>query len=171
MRVGFGQITAEEAEVRAREGRPAPNLQLAIANAPDVAEAQLSLLRVTSAALDVRPRELATLGHARLVGNAYCWGHHVPPALAAGYTEQQLKALREGDRSLFGAEDQDLLAFVEAVELQAVTDELWTAMATRYDPSELVALTMLVGCYGMISRAQRALDVPQDDGFGGFEEP
>jgi 4-carboxymuconolactone decarboxylase len=171
MRVQFGQVGAEERERRKAEGTTPPNLQLALANAPDVARFQLDLLRSIQAGLPLRLRELVVLEEARLVGNAYCWGHHVPLALEAGFTEEQVRALRDGDRSAFDAGDCEILDFVAAVEGRKVTDELWETLSYRFTDNELVHLSMLVGFYAMVSRVQDALDAPQDPGFGGFEVP
>lgn len=171
MRVQYGQVTAEERAQRAAEGTEPPNLQRAVANAPDVARLQLELLRATTTMLDLRMRELAILEVGRLMRNEYCWGHHVPVALSAGVTEDQLLRLRDGDHSGFDVDEQTLLAFVDAVDVGAVTDELWEAMSKQLDDAHLVALTSLVGYYEMVSRVQATLQVPQDAGFGGFEVP
>jgi 4-carboxymuconolactone decarboxylase len=171
MRVPYGTLSAEELAIREREGTQPPNLQRALANAPDVARLQLELLRAASGRLDVRRRELAILEHARLLENAYCWGHHVPPALHAGFTKHQLRRLRKGDHSAFEARDRDVLAYVGAFESQTVTDEQWAALRGQFSDEELVALTMLIGCYAVLGRIQRTLDVPQDEGFAGFEAP
>jgi alkylhydroperoxidase family enzyme len=171
VRVDFGTVGPDEQAIRQREGRGPPNLQLAIANAPEVARLQLELLRAISGGLDARQRELAILEHARLLRNAYCWGHHIPAALEAGYTRDQLRRLRDGDHSAFDHADRQILAYVATVEDQSVTDEQWAALRKLFSDEELVTLTMLIGFYGMMSRAQWTLDVPQDDGFGGFEVP
>ena len=171
MRVHYSQVSPEEQAIRERENRPAPNLQLAIANAPAVAEAQLELLRAITGSLELRTRELVILELGRLLDNAYCWGHHVPVAVECGVSEEQLRAMRGGDHSPFDDDDRQLLAFADAVEARTVTDEKWAGMAKRFSDEELVLLTMLVGYYGMVSRVGDALQVPQDLGFGGFEVP
>src|SRR5882757_8558111 len=114
VRVAYGTISPEEETIREREGRPAPNLQRAIANAPEVARLQLELVRAVAAGLDVRRCELTILEHARLVGNAYCWGHHVSRALEAGYSEDQIRRLMNGDHSGFDGVDRDVLEYVDA---------------------------------------------------------
>jgi alkylhydroperoxidase family enzyme len=170
-RLGYAEPDAEEAAFRAREGTTAPNLQLVVANASEVARHQLELVRSAAEGMSPRIKELLILCHGRLSGNAYCWGHHVPPALAAGLTEAQVRGVREGDYSLLEPDERVLLDYVEAVEARAVTDELWTSVSAGRSPEELVKLTMLIGCYSMINRVQAAFAVPQDEGFGGFETP
>jgi alkylhydroperoxidase family enzyme len=166
----FAPVSAEEVEMRAREGTTAPNLQLAIAHAPEVARNQLTLLRSLTAGLDQKLVELVILQHAIVTENAYCWGHHVPVAVAAGYADDQLRALRDGDDSLLDERDRQIAAYVRDVLARTVTDEQFAAMR-RLGDEDLVKVTMLVGQYSMVGLAQAAMDVQQDEGFGGFECP
>ena len=48
MRIQYGKISPEEEEMRRREGSRTPNMQLAMANAPDVAFHQVAMLRATN---------------------------------------------------------------------------------------------------------------------------
>jgi alkylhydroperoxidase family enzyme len=170
-RVSYAEPSAEELAFRAREGSSPPNLQLAVAHAKEVARGQLELVRAITAGMEPRLKELVILQHARISGNAYCWGHHVPPALAAGLTEVELRALRVGDLDGFGSTERAVLDYVAAVEECRVTDREWADVATGRTSEDLVKLTALVGYYSMTSRVQSALDVAQDDGFGGFDTP
>jgi AhpD family alkylhydroperoxidase len=167
----FAELSVEEREMRQREGRPAPNLQLVIATAPDVARNQMVLLRSITAGLPARLVELVILQQAVVTDNDYCWGHHVPVALSAGYTEEQLRALRAGDLSALDDDDRSVAAYVRAVVERAVTDEQISAVRSRLGDEDTVKITMLVGCYVMTGLAQAAMEVPQDEGFGGFECP
>lgn len=171
MRVPYAAISPEEQLLREREGRAAPNLQLAVANAPEVARTQVEFLRATTANLDLRLRELAILEVARILRNGYCWGHHVPVALDLGCTAEQLSALRDGDHSLFDESDQQVLRFAGHIESQTLRDDDWTALSARLSDSEMVALVVLVGYYCSMSRIQSALQVPQDEGFGEMDVP
>ncbi len=170
-RLALAEPNAEEKAFRAREGTAAPNLQRAVAHAPEVARLQLELNRAVVEGMPARQKRLVMLLTGSMTKNAYCWGHHVPPALEAGVSAEQLRSLRAGDYSLFPPDEQTMLAYCAAVVNQTVTDELWDAVSHGRTPEELVKITMLVGYYCMIGRVQRALDVAQDDGFGGFEVP
>lgn len=170
-RLGPAAPSVEEKAFRAQEGTTAPNLSLAIANAPEVARRQLELLRAATAGMSFRQKELITLLVGQLTGNAYCWGHHVPAVLEAGVTTAQIHSLRAGDYSVFPPEEQVLLAYCAAVVKKEVTDELWEAVSPGRTPEDLMKITMVVAFYCMIDHVQGALDVAQDDGFGGFEVP
>lgn len=171
MRLPFAEPSAEELAIRAKEGTSPPNLQLAIAHAPNVARAQLELVRAVCVGIAARDRELIMLLVGLVTENAYCWGHHVPPALVAGMTEQQLRTLRTGDHSLFPPREQALLAYCEAVVQQRVGDDIWEAVREGRSDEEMVKITMMIGFYTMLGKVQAALNIPQDEGFGGFEQP
>jgi len=119
----------------------------------------------------LRQRELIILSVGLHTENEYCWGHHVPPALEAGLSESEIRGIRDFDHSMFPPDEQALLAFCEAMVAQQVTDNLWHEMSLGRTAEELVKITMLVGFYCMIGKVQAALNVPQDEGFGGFEQP
>jgi alkylhydroperoxidase family enzyme len=171
-RLPYAEVTAEEAERRRREGRrEAPNLQRAIAHAPQVAQNQASLLWSILDGLDPRLAELVILQQGLLNENAYCWGHHVPVAEDLGYTKEQIRAIRDHDLSLLDDDDRRVIEYVNAVMARTVTDELFAAMRQQLGDERLVKVTLLVGLYTMINMAQAAMNVPQDEGFGGFECP
>jgi alkylhydroperoxidase family enzyme len=64
-----------------------------------------------------------------------------------------------------------VIEYVNAVMARTVTDEQFAAMRRQLGDERLVKVTMLVGLYTMINMAQSAMNVPQDEGFGGFECP
>ena len=171
MRIPFAELTKEELESRERDGRPASNLLFAMANAPEVARNQIALLRSTTAGLEPRLVELVILQEGLISQNAYSWGHHVPVAISAGYSEEQLRALRDGDSSPFDEEDRAILDYVSALLARTVSDHQFASLRRQLGDEQLLKVTMLAGCYTMLGLAQAAIDVPQDDGFGGFECP
>jgi alkylhydroperoxidase family enzyme len=171
-RLPYAEVTAEEGERRKREGRrAAPNLQRAIAHAPQVAQNQAALLWSILDGLDPRLAELIILQQGLLNENAYCWGHHVPVAEDLGYTSEQIRALRDRDLTLLDDEDRRVIEYVNAVMARAVTDEQFAALREQLGDERLVKVTLLAGVYTMIGLAQSAMNVPQDEGFGGFECP
>jgi len=171
-RLPYAEVTAEEAERRRREGRrQAPNLQRAIAHAPQVAQNQAALLWSILDGLDPRLAELVILQQGLLNENGYCWGHHVPVAEDLGYTPEQIRALRDRDLSLLDDDERRVIEYVNAVMARTVNDELFAAMRRQLGDERLVKVTLLVGLYTMINMAQSAMNVPQDEGFGGFECP
>lgn len=170
-RLAPAQPSPEELAFRSREGTVPPNLQLAVAHATEVARLQLELNRAAAAGMPLRQKELIILLVGRLTNNAHCWGHHVPPALAAGLSEAEIRGIRQGDHSMFTPSERALLDYSGAIVEETVTDAVWGTVSRDRTPEELVKITMLVGFYCMLGKVQAALDVAQDEGFGGFEQP
>jgi len=165
------QPSAEEMAFRQGEGTSPPNLQLVIAHAPEIARLQLELNRAATAGMSSRQKELIILVAGLQTQNEYCWGHHVPLAVAAGISEAEIRAIRRGDYSSFQPEEHALLRFTAAVVSQQVTDELWAQISKKRTHEELVKVVMLTSFYCMMGTLRSALNVPQDAGFGGFELP
>lgn len=171
-RVKYAEPSAEEVAARLRDGhQPPPNLQKVVANAPEVATKQYELLRAISDGMDLRLKEMVILCHAKLTSNTYCWGHHVPVGIDAGLSVEQVLGIREDDFSAFDESDRAVLDYVGAAQTGTVSDAVWERVAKGRDEKDLVCLTMLIGYYAMQATTWSALQVPQDDGFGGFETP
>lgn len=171
VRMPEGQISPEEQEERTREGTEADSLQRTFAHVPEVADRQRQYLRAVTSGLEPRLRELAILGITRQLGNSYCWTAHLEPAMALGLTEEQLRALRDGDDAAYDAADREVLAYVRAVDDQKVTDTQHASLRRRLGDEMLVKLTVLVGLYGMISRFSHAMDVSPEATLPGLELP
>jgi 4-carboxymuconolactone decarboxylase len=169
MRVQYGEITEEERAAREQSGRALPNLQRAVANAPEAAAHQLGFLEATASGLSDRVRELVVMGVAAQMRNGYCWGHHVPWLERLGYTEQQIAGIHENELGVLSDEDQTIVRLARAVETMAVDDALWASAARYLSEDELVRVTLLASFYSLTGRVQAAFDVPQDEGFGGFD--
>ena len=170
-RLAPAQLSAEEIAYRKREGTIAPNMQLVVAHSPEVARLQLELVRAAGAGMSIRQKELIILLIGLLTDNAYCWGHHVPVALDAGLTREQVLGIRGGDYASLPGEERTLLAYCRAVFDQNVTDDIWNAVSVGRTSEEMVKITMLIGFYCLLGKVQSAFDVTQDEGFGGFEQP
>jgi len=140
------------------------NLVRATYNNPDMHRGFASLSgRVHSAShLDGKIRELVVLRVAALLGAEVEWRQHEPGARAAGVTDEQLAALRSGDRSAFDGAEAAAVAFAEQVEQCTVDDAAWAAASEHYGPLELSDMAMLAAFYGLASRYVLALDVGID---------
>ena len=49
-----------------------------------------------------------------------------------------------------------------------ISDEVWAALAGRYDERQLIEVTMVVGHYHLVSFTLNSLGVPLEDGVTGF---
>jgi alkylhydroperoxidase family enzyme len=129
-------------------------------------------MKVHSASrITTRVRELAILRIAAKLGAAYEWANHVPGAQAAGISDDELRALRSGDLSIFTGADLAAVRYADAVDDHAVDEAAWTAVSAHFTTDEIFDLTMAIGFYGFGSRMVLALDVPIDEGLRGFEHP
>jgi alkylhydroperoxidase family enzyme len=165
MRTPLGTITAYDSP---SENTSPPKLLLAVGHPAAVADGCLNLFRsLVNGALSVRDRKLATLGVAAALENAYEWHHHIGSALTMQITQDDIDAIKAGATHRLSPHDRVVVELSQAVERQAVTDELWTRAEAEFDTEQLVQFTVLASYYGMLGRIQSALQVEQDDGFAG----
>lgn len=165
-RLPAAQPSAEELAFRAREGTVPPNIQLALAHAPLVAQKQLELLRAICEGMSLREKEIVILQIAVVTDNAYCWGFHVRPGIRAGVTEEEIRGILKGDHSMFPSRDQALIDFASAAIRQEMTDTIWARVSEERSHEDLVKLVMLAGFYSMLGKVTATLDVTLDSGQG-----
>lgn len=163
MRIPLGSITSYEGP---GENTEPPRLLLAVGHPAAIADACLNLFRsLVNGALSLRDRKLATLAVAAALGNAYEWNHHTGSALTMDITRADLDAIKTGKTQKLGRRDRVVVELSQAIERQAVTDELWAQAEKDFGTEQLVQLTVAVAYYGMLGRIQAALQVDQDEGF------
>ncbi len=158
--------STEELAIRAREGTVSPNIQLALAHAPLVAQKQLELLRAISEGMSLREKEIVIMQIALLTNNAYCWGFHVRPSIRAGISEAEIRGILAGDHSMFAAKDKALIDFATAAIEQEMTDAIWARVSEGRSHDGMVKFVMLVGFYSMLGKLTATVDVPLDPGQG-----
>jgi alkylhydroperoxidase family enzyme len=114
--------------------------------------------------LDVRTRELAILRVSQLVGNLYEWRRHVPKAIDAGLTAEQLGSLDRWRDAGFDEREQAVLELVdEHVAAGATTDATVAAVRAAYGEELLVEILFTIGWYLLVSALILPLDVVADD--------
>jgi alkylhydroperoxidase family enzyme len=105
--------------------------------------------------LSPKLRELAILRVARLSPAEYEWVQHVPIALGAGASQEQVDALERGDieAACFDAVERAVLRFTtEVVRDVRASDATFAALAGRLSTREIVELVLAVGYYMLIAR-------------------
>jgi alkylhydroperoxidase family enzyme len=117
-----------------------------------------------------RARELVVMRMAWRTGSEYEFAQHAMFARAAGFSEDEIRAVtREADGVPWSDDDRILLRFVdELYELDDVTDETWEALRGHYGSAELVELLVLAGYYRMVAAFLRAMRVQLEDDVQGF---
>jgi AhpD family alkylhydroperoxidase len=157
------------ADTRQRGGQVI-NLHLTLAHAPKIAKGR----RALAAALRyeaVSPRalrELAIVRTAQIVGGDYELNQHIPMALKAGLTPEQLDSVANWQSSnLFDDRQRALLAYVEAMCTNKgnVDDKTYADFARFFTPKEIVELTVTIGNYYGTGLIVKALEIQiEDDG-------
>jgi 4-carboxymuconolactone decarboxylase len=119
--------------------------------------------------LPARDRELLILRTSVNCDAVYEWGQHVPIALQAGLSREEID--RVASTSLDGWAPFDATLLRAADELHSddcLGDATWALLAERYDTQQLIELPMLVGHYHLVAMTLNSLGVQVDPGLTGF---
>jgi 4-carboxymuconolactone decarboxylase len=123
-------------------------------------------LRFGSGALPADLRELTILWVAKQLNAGYEWVKHLPPARAAGLSEELLEAVRTGrEEGILTAAQKAVIDAAGCVLArlslpQALQDRLSAALGLE----GLLELVVLCGFYQMIAGVIFAFDVPLPEG-------
>jgi alkylhydroperoxidase family enzyme len=106
-----------------------------------------------SRSLDPRDRELVILRAAWRCSSRYEWAQHARIAHDVGLTDAEIHRIASGPDAVdWPAPDALLLRAVdELVDERCISDAVWTALASRFEPAKLLSLTMLAGHYIMLA--------------------
>ena len=102
---------------------------------------------LTKSALPARHRELLWLRTAWLARSDYVWAQRAPAARREGLTDEDLLRIARGpDSAGWEPFEAALLRAADELRVDAfVSDATWTALAARYDESQLIDLAFGVG--------------------------
>jgi 4-carboxymuconolactone decarboxylase len=128
---------------------------------PAVGAAQQELgaaIRYRTALTD-RQRELAILLVAARWDSAFERESHEPVALAAGFSDDDLRAIRAQDVSVFGDDEHIVGVTVSALLDGDLSDDEWGAASAALGPEGVYELTALVGYYGTLALQLRVFRV------------
>jgi len=146
-----------------------PNLYRTLGHSPDMLRAWLDMawpLRM-KATTSRRVRELMILRGARITKTAYEWAQHVPLALAAGVTQDEIDALMdERDADSFSDAERAALRLAEEITAgPAASPDCMQALKPFYSEPEIVELVLTASFYVCVGRALTSLQVPLEDTF------
>jgi 4-carboxymuconolactone decarboxylase len=120
--------------------------------------------------LGARRREMVILRTAWLCGAHYEWAQHVGFGLESGLSEDEIRALSDGVRPDWTAEERALLDAVDELHAHhTLSDATWKRLAAFLSIEQLIALPMLVGQYTMLGGALNALGVAIDDDVAAWQ--
>jgi alkylhydroperoxidase family enzyme len=152
--------------IRAERGGRLFNLYRILLNNPRIAEGWLALFTAIrqQSALDGRYRELAIMLVAVLNDAEYEYVQHIPFALKAGLTQEQLDALDDWrSASVFTDADRAVLEYAEAMTRSIqVPDAVFAMVAQHFDDQQIVELTATIAGYNLVSRFLEALKVDHE---------
>lgn len=168
-RIAYADITKPETrplvERIQRERSSLPNLYRMLLNSPPVAEGWLAYLTAIrqKSGLPARIRELLILRVAVLNDAGYEFEQHLPIALKAGCTEQQVAGLKRGEFGLFDTRERAALAYCDAMTRDIrVQDATFAAVRAAFDDKEIVEITATVAAYNMVSRFLEAIQIDHE---------
>lgn len=109
-------------------------------------------------------RELAICRIAVLTGADYEWQAHAPLLQAAGFSDEQLAAVRgDGDRGSLSPAQQACLDHTDAMTRDLrVPPDVFQAVLLHLGERGTVELTATIAAYNMVSRFLLALEVGED---------
>jgi AhpD family alkylhydroperoxidase len=108
--------------------------------------------------------ELIILRVAHRCDCRYEWQHHQRIAAAAGLSEAQVAAVREGpDAAPWSAHERALLRAVDELFAdRRVGDDTWEQLRASYTDQQLIELLVLIGHYEMLAGLINSLDIQPD---------
>ena len=94
--------------------------------------------------------------------SAYLWDHHVPLALRAGLTEDEIEGVRLGAPA--DATDAVVVRAVdELASSSTLSDEAWASVREHLDEQQVLDLIFTMGCYQLLAVAVNALGIQPEE--------
>jgi uncharacterized peroxidase-related enzyme len=135
------------------KGKPG-NIQKALAHRPAMLGSFLGFYVSVGRVLDRKLYEAVYLRVSLINGCRYCTQHHIQGAKRAGLTPEQMKALKEGNYSGFGAPEQAALRYAEKLTRtpDAASDADFTELRKHLSDEQIVDLHLLIGLANLTNR-------------------
>src|SRR3982074_1453221 len=143
------------------KGKPG-NIQKALAHRPAMLGNFLGFYASAGRSLDRKLYEAVYLGVSLINGCHYCTQHHIQGAKRAGLTPEQMKALKEGNYSGFGAPEQVALRYAEKLTRtpDGANDGDFAELKKHFSDQQIVDPHMLVAIGTWLTVASGAPSTP-----------
>lgn len=114
-----------------------------------------------------RLRELMILRGAQVSRTDYEWAHHIPLALAAGVTQEEIDALKNWEQSgLFSAQDKSAIRLAQEItQGPSASAECMNELKQHFSEEQVVELTLTASFYVCVGRFLKSMDVPLEADF------
>jgi 4-carboxymuconolactone decarboxylase len=111
--------------------------------------------------LSPRVREIAILQVAHAMGSDFEWWAHARVGKAAGLTQIELDALATGSPVGEDEVEQSSAAFCQMLlrDEHHLTDDQFTALSSKLNPTTIIELTVLVGYYRTLAQLMAVFDI------------
>ena len=141
----------------------------AMANAPALMQWYMRYSTRLWGVLPERERELVILSAARAMAHEYEWHQHVRLGREAGVTDEEIRAISEGDSDALGDRDHALVTYARGVALGDLREADHDRLLAHYDVETVVGVAMLASHYVATARTLDALDVEPEESFVGWK--
>jgi len=120
--------------------------------------------------LPPRDREILILRIGWLCRAEYEWGQHVVIGKQAGLKDDEIQRIIEGpDAAEWDPFEATLLRAADELYIDSfVSDEVWNALAERYNMHQLMDVVFTVGQYNLVSMVLNSFGVQLEKGLKGF---
>jgi len=135
------------------KGKPG-SIQKALAHRPAMLANFLGFYPSVGRSFDRKVYEAVYLRISLINGCHYCTQHHVQGAKRAGFTAEQMKALKEGNYSGFAAPEQVALRYAEKLTRtpDGASDADFAELRKHFSDEQIVDLHMLIGLANLTNR-------------------
>jgi AhpD family alkylhydroperoxidase len=149
------QASAEVNEIYGGKlkGKPG-SIQKALAHRPAMLSNFLGFYASVGRSLDRKLYEAVYLRISLINGCHYCTQHHIQGAKRAGFTLEQMKALKEGNYSGFSAPEQAALRYAEKLTRTPIgaSDVDFAELRKYFSDDQIVDFHMLIGLANLTNR-------------------
>lgn len=142
----------------------AGNILATLVRNPPLAQAYLHFngYLLTGSTLSARLREIAVLRIVHHRDCPYLWDHHVPLALRAGLTLDDIDRVRSGDAH--DEMDQVVIGAVDELSGRStISGPTWDELGRHLDDDQRMDLVFTVGAYALLAMAVNAFGIQPED--------
>jgi len=157
-----GQASPEVKEIYDTKFKGNPgSIQRALAYRPAMLANFLSFYASVGRSLERKLYEAVYLRTSLINGCHYCTQHHIQGSKRAGLTPVEMKALKAGNYSSFGPQEQVALRYAEKLTRtpDAATDADFADLKKHFSDEQIVDLHMLIGLANLTNRVTGPLNL------------